>query len=117
MRKGYIRAASVLAAALMLLSACSAPVTESTTETYEIRLSKSPASGFNGAGLFILSGRGSHTLSDLNAWKSRPIKGMILAIKAAIVLLKAGKSGRRQKPSMEAKRPVSYPGSRMTRRR
>ncbi|WP_155812562.1 hypothetical protein [Oribacterium sp. oral taxon 078] len=63
-------------------------------------------------GSFILSGRGSHTLPDLNAWKSRPIKGMALAIKAAIVFLKAGKSGRRQRPSMEAKRFISYPGSR-----
>ena len=33
MRKGYIRAASVLTAVLMLLTACSAPGTESTTET------------------------------------------------------------------------------------
>lgn len=52
MRKGYIRAASVLTAVLMLLSACSAPGTEGKTETYEIRLSKSPAPGFNGAGCF-----------------------------------------------------------------
>lgn len=52
MRKGYIRAASALTAVLMLLTACSAPETEGKTETYEIRLSKSPASGFNGAGLF-----------------------------------------------------------------
>lgn len=51
-------------------------------------------------------------LPDLNAWKSRPIKGMILAMKEAIIFLKAGKSGRRQKLSMKAKRLISYPGSR-----
>lgn len=68
-------------------------------------------------GFFILSERRFYILPDLNAWKSRPIKGMALAMKEAIVFLKAGKSGRKQKPSMEAKRLISYPGSRMTRRR
>ena len=63
-------------------------------------------------GFFILSERRFYILPDLNAWKSRPIKGMALAMKEAIVFLKAGKSGRKQKPSMEAKRLISYPGSR-----
>ncbi len=123
MRKGYIQAASVLTAALMLLTACSAPGTESTTETAKqtekAEENKGPACAFEGADSGEMSADNSllpKTLKDLPQAAEDEVRafmedsdGNTVLVDARGVLFRMGRGRWEERGTSEKCRSLLFP--------